>query len=172
MARYYVHDAVGVHRGYDYSRTSNPTRAALERCLAALEGGAHCLAFASGMAATDTVMRLLKPSDHTLIGSDVYGGTYRLFNGEWERFGLTFSIVDMADPAAIEAAVQPSTRLIWLETPTNPLLGLADIPTVVELAHRRGILVCVDNTFATPYRACSRWPNRWVPSSRCSNSPR
>ena len=147
----YVHDSVGVHKGFDYSRTSNPTRSALERCLAVLEGGTHCLAFASGMAATDTVMRLLKPGDHTLIGSDVYGGTYRLFKSEWERFGLTFSIVDMADPAAIEAAVQPSTRLIWLETPTNPLLGLADIPAVVALAHRRSILVCVDNTFATPY---------------------
>jgi cystathionine beta-lyase/cystathionine gamma-synthase len=147
----YVHDALLVHKGYEYSRTSNPTRTALERCLAELEAGAHCLAFASGMAATDTVVRLLKPGDHTLIGSDVYGGTYRLFNSEWERYGLTFSIVDLADLAAIEAALQPSTRLIWLETPTNPLLNLADIPAVVELAHRHGILVCVDNTFATPY---------------------
>ncbi len=147
----FVHDALCVHKGYEYSRTSNPTRAALERCLAVLEAGAHCLAFASGMAATDTIVRLLKPGDHTLIGADVYGGTYRLFNSEWERFGLTFSIVDMTDLAAIEAAMQPATRLIWLETPTNPLLSLADIPAVVALAHRRDILVCVDNTFATPY---------------------
>ena len=147
----FVHDALGVHKGYDYSRTANPTRAALERCLAALEAGAHCLAFASGMAATDTIVRLLTPGDHTLIGADVYGGTYRLFNSEWERFGLSFSIVDMTDLAAIEAAIRPDTRLIWLETPTNPLLSLADIPAVAALAHRRGILVCVDNTFATPY---------------------
>ncbi len=147
----FVHDALGVHKGYDYSRTANPTRAALERCLAALEAGAHCLAFASGMAATDTIVRLLTPGDHTLIGADVYGGTYRLFNSEWERFGLNFSIVDMTDLAAIEAAIRPDTRLIWLETPTNPLLSLADIPAAAALAHRRGILMCVDNTFATPY---------------------
>jgi len=147
----YVHDAIGVHKGFDYSRTANPTRSALERCLAALEGGAHCLAFASGMAATDTVVRLLRPGDHTLIGDDVYGGTYRLFKSEWERYGLTFSVVNMADLTAIEAALEPTTRLIWLETPTNPLLGLADIAAVVQLAHRHGILVCVDNTFATPY---------------------
>lgn len=147
----YVHDAIGVHKGFDYSRTANPTRSALERCLAALEGGTHCLAFASGMAATDTVVRLLRPGDHTLIGNDVYGGTYRLFKSEWEHYGLTFSVVNMADLTAIEAALEPTTRLIWLETPTNPLLGLADIAAIVELAHRRGILVCVDNTFATPY---------------------
>jgi cystathionine beta-lyase/cystathionine gamma-synthase len=151
----YVHEALGVHKGYDYSRTSNPTRAALERCLAVLEGGTHALAFASGMAATDTVMRLLQPGDHTLIGTDVYGGTYRLFNSEWERYGLAFSIADLANLAAIEAALQTTTRLIWLETPTNPLLNLADIRAVAELAHRRGILVCVDNTFATP---CAQRP--------------
>ena len=146
----YVHDALAYTRAMTIH--APPTRPARRWNVAWPSWkGSHCLAFASGMAATDTVMRLLKPGDHTLIGSDVYGGTYRLFNSEWERFGLTFSIVDMADPAAIEAAVQPSTRLIWLETPTNPLLGLADIPAVVELAHRRGILVCVDNTFATPY---------------------
>jgi cystathionine gamma-synthase len=120
-----------------------------------LEGGTHALAFASGMAATDTVMRLLKPGDHTLIGTDVYGGTYRLFNSEWERYGLAFSIADLANLAAIEAALQTTTRLIWLETPTNPLLNLADIRAVAELAHRRGILVCVDNTFATP---CAQRP--------------
>jgi cystathionine beta-lyase/cystathionine gamma-synthase len=147
----YVHERVGVHKGYDYSRASNPTRAVLEGCLAALEEGRHCTAFASGMAATDTVIRLLAPGDHVLIGSDVYGGTYRLFKSEWERFGLSFSVVDMADLAQVEAALLPNTRLIWLETPTNPLMGLADIDAIARLAHRRGILVCVDNTFATPY---------------------
>ena len=151
----YVHDTLGVHKGYDYSRTSNPTRSALERCLAELEGGVYSLAFSSGMAATDTVMRLLKPGDHTLLGTDVYGGTYRLFNSEWERYGLIFSIVDLADLTAIEAALLPTTRLIWLETPTNPLLRLADIAAVVELAHRHGVLVCADNTFATP---CAQRP--------------
>jgi cystathionine gamma-synthase len=151
----YIHDRLGVHRGYDYSRTSNPTRAALEACLATLEEGAHSTAYASGMAATDTVIRLLDPGDHVLIGSDVYGGTYRLFRSEWERFGLSFSVVNMADPGATAEAIRPETRLIWLETPTNPMLGLADIAAVSQLAHERGqgrgILVCVDNTFATPY---------------------
>ncbi len=151
----FVFDALGVHKGYDYSRTANPTRTALERCLATLEGGDYGLAFASGMAATDTIIRLLKPGDHTLIGADVYGGTYRLFKSEWERFGLSFSVVDMADLASIAAALQPETRLIWLETPTNPMMTLADIPAVVELAHRQNILVCVDNTFATP---CAQRP--------------
>ena len=147
----YVHERIGVHKGYEYTRTANPTRAALEKCLAELEEGRYCTAFASGMAATDAVVRLLAPGDHVLMGSDVYGGTYRLFKSEWERFGLSFTVVDMADEAVIDAALLPNTRLIWLETPTNPLLGLADIAAIAALAHRRGILVCVDNTFATPY---------------------
>jgi cystathionine beta-lyase/cystathionine gamma-synthase len=147
----YVHERVGVHKGYGYTRTSNPTRAALEKCLATLEAGRHCTAYASGMAATDTVVRMLAPGDHVLMGNDVYGGTYRLFKSEWERFGLSFSVVDMADLAQVEAALAPKTGLIWLETPTNPLLGLADIAAIADLAHRRGILACVDNTFATPY---------------------
>jgi cystathionine beta-lyase/cystathionine gamma-synthase len=148
----YAQEDVGVHRGYEYSRTNNPTRHALEQCLAALENGAYALAFASGMAATDAVIRLLRPGDHVVAGNDVYGGTYRLFQRIWADFGLRFSFVDTADLDAVaEALQQPRTRLVWLETPTNPLLRLADIPAIGELAHRSETIVVVDNTFATPY---------------------
>lgn len=148
----YAQDDVGVHRGYEYSRTNNPTRHALEQCLAALEDGAYALAFASGMAATDAVIRLLRPGDHVVAGNDVYGGTYRLFQRIWADFGLRFSFVDTADLDAVAAALQqPRTRLVWLETPTNPLLRLADITAIGDLAHRSETLVAVDNTFATPY---------------------
>lgn len=151
----YVQERVGVHKGYEYSRTGNPTRTALEECLASLEDGAQALAFASGMAATDTVVRLLKPGDHVLVGDDVYGGTYRLLSRVWQDYGLQFSFVDMADLGAVERAVRPQTRMIWLETPTNPLLRLADIPALAELAHAVGALLAVDNTFATP---CAQRP--------------
>jgi cystathionine gamma-synthase len=147
----FAQDAVGAPRGYEYSRTGNPTRAALESCLASLEEGTHGLAFASGMAATDTVARLLAPGDHVLMGDDVYGGTYRLFRRVWEGFGISFSVVDMADLAAVSGALRANTRLVWLETPTNPLLRLADIEAVAGLAHGAGALLAVDNTFATPY---------------------
>jgi len=123
----YVQSEVGVHKGYEYSRTGNPTRTALEACLAALEGAEFGLAFASGMAATDTLLRLVGPGEHVLVGDDVYGGTYRLFDKVLQTYGLAFSYVDMSDLEAVTAAVRPETRLVWLETPTNPLLKVADI---------------------------------------------
>ncbi len=138
-------------RRYEYSRTGNPTRAALETCLARLENGHFGLAFASGMAAEDAVMRLLRPGDHVVVGNDVYGGTYRLFDKVGVPFGLTFDYVDASDVRRVEARLQSTTRMIWLETPTNPLLRLVDIARVAELAHDRGVRLVVDNTFATPY---------------------
>ncbi|MBI5929782.1 MAG: cystathionine gamma-synthase [Chloroflexi bacterium] len=149
----YVQKSPGEHKGYEYSRTGNPTRTAFESLMAALEGGQHGLAFSSGMAATDTVMRLFKPGDHTIVGNDVYGGTYRLFDKVLKQYGLEFSFVDVTDPKAIEAAIKPNTRLIWLETPTNPMLRLADIQAVSTMAAAKSpkIWVAVDNTFASPY---------------------
>ncbi len=149
----YKQDAVGKHRGYEYSRTGNPTRAALEACLAALEGGEYGLAFASGLAATDAVLRLCAPGDHVLAGNDVYGGTFRLFEKEFRRYGLEFTYVDTTDLAQVEAALRPETRLVWLETPTNPLLNVSDIRAIAGIvhAHNAETLLAVDNTFATPY---------------------
>lgn len=153
----YAQEEVGQHKGYEYSRTGNPTRAALETCLAALEGygvnaPTYGLAFSSGMAATDTLLRLLAPGDHVLAGNDVYGGTYRLFERVLRPFGLDFSYVEMSDLPAVAQALRPNTRLVWLETPTNPLLKIADIAAVVEIAraHTTRPLVAVDNTFASP----------------------
>ncbi|NOY98441.1 MAG: cystathionine gamma-synthase [Chloroflexi bacterium] len=149
----YKQDRVGQHRGYEYSRTGNPTRAALEACLAALEGSEHGLAFASGMAAIDVVLRLLSPGDHVLAGNDVYGGTFRLFDSEFRRYGLEFTYVDTSDPAQVESGLRPNTRMVWLETPTNPLLNVSDISAVARIVHGRSsdTLLVVDNTFATPY---------------------
>lgn len=147
----YAQEAVGKHRGYEYSRTGNPTRAALEQCIAALEGGAHGLAFASGMAAEATVMHLLKPGDHTLAVDDLYGGSYRLFRRVLEPMGLTFSFVDGSDLSAVEKALTDRTRIVWVESPTNPLLKLVDIEAVSRLAHARQALLVVDNTFMSPY---------------------
>lgn len=150
----YLQDGVGKPRqGYEYSRTKNPTRQGLEDCLAALEGGTRALAFASGMAAADTVMRLLVPGDHVLAGNDVYGGTYRLFDRVLRPFGLDFTFVDTADPENVAQAMRPETRLVWLESPTNPLLGVSDIRAVAEAVHalRAEALLVVDNTFATPF---------------------
>ena len=150
----YAQDGVGRPRqGYEYSRTQNPTRKALEDCLAALEGGGYGLAFASGMSATDTVLRLLDADSHVLAGDDVYGGTFRLFDKVLRRFGLDFTFADTTDPESVAEALTPSTRLVWLETPTNPLLSVTDIRAVAEIVHshpNRPLLV-VDNTFATPY---------------------
>lgn len=148
----YVQSAPAEHRGYEYSRTDNPTRTALQALLADLEGGRFALAFASGMAAIDTVMRLLQPGDHTIVASDVYGGTYRLFEKVLARYGLTFTYVDITDPAEVEVAVRPRTRMVWLETPTNPLLALADIGEINRRIRHTGqeILIAVDNTFASP----------------------
>jgi cystathionine gamma-lyase len=145
----YVQAAPGDHKGYEYSRTDNPTRSALQTALATLEGGKYGLAFSSGLAATDAVLRLLKPGDHVLAGNDVYGGTYRLFERVYARYGITFSWVDFSDLAAVKAALRPETRLIWLESPTNPGLRLADIAAVAGLAPA-GVTVGVDNTFASP----------------------
>ena len=147
----FAQDALGKHRGYEYSRTGNPTRAALEQCIAALEGGAHGLAFASGMAAEATVMQLLKPGDHTLAVDDLYGGSYRLFRRVLEPMGLTFSFVDGSDLGAVEKAMTARTRMVWIESPTNPLLKLVDINAVSKLAHARQALLVADNTFMSPY---------------------
>jgi cystathionine beta-lyase/cystathionine gamma-synthase len=147
----YAQDAVGKHRGYEYSRTANPTRAALETCVAALEGGAHGLAFASGMAAEAAVMQLLKPGDHTVAVDDLYGGTYRLFRRVLEPMGLVFSFVDGSDLTAVEKSLTDHTRMVWVESPTNPLLKLVDIEAVSKLAHARQALLVVDNTFMSPY---------------------
>jgi cystathionine beta-lyase/cystathionine gamma-synthase len=150
----YAQSEVGVHKGYDYSRTSNPTRAALEACLASLDSGRFGLAFASGMAAEDTLLHLLESGDHVVASDDVYGGTFRLFHRVLERAGLRFTFVDGTRTDNIEAALEDRTKLIWLESPTNPLLKLIDIDAVAQLAHQREILVAVDNTFASPY--CQR----------------
>ena len=150
----YRQDGVGKPRqGYEYSRTQNPTRKALQDCLAALEGEGYGLAFASGLAATDTVLRLLNSDSHVLAGSDVYGGTFRLFDKVLRRFGLDFDFVDTTDPESVAEALTPSTRLVWLETPTNPFLRVTDIRAIAEMvhAHANKPLLVVDNTFATPY---------------------
>jgi cystathionine gamma-synthase len=150
----YMQDGVGRPRqGYEYSRTMNPTRKALQDCLAALEGGSHGLAFASGLAATDTVLRLLNADSHVLAGNDVYGGTFRLFDKVLRRFNLDFTFADTTDPESVAEALTPSTRLVWLETPTNPYLRVTDIRAVAEIvhAHPNHPLLVVDNTFATPY---------------------
>ena len=146
----YVQEAPAKHKGYDYARTVHPTRAALEANLAALEGARHGLCFASGMAATSTVIESLDSGDHVVSCNDLYGGTYRVFTKVFTRFGLSFSFVDATDAAAIEAAFTPKTKLLWIETPSNPMLRLTDIRRVCEAAHKRGVKVAVDNTFATP----------------------
>jgi cystathionine gamma-lyase len=154
----YTQDQVGTHKGYDYSRTINPTRVALEKQLASLEGAEHASAFASGMAATAAVLNALSAGDHAVVTDDLYGGTYRLFSRVLARYGLEFTYVDMSDEAAVRAAVRPNTKLFWIETPTNPLLKLVDIRAIAALktAYRElGMtdepIVAVDNTFATPY---------------------
>ena len=148
----YVQDSPGQHKGYEYSRTQNPTRMAYERCLADLEGGSAGFAFASGMAATATLLELLDSGSHVLAMDDLYGGSYRLFHNVRERSaGLSFTFADLSDPAAVEAALRPETRMIWVESPTNPLLKLVDFGTIAKLARERGILTVCDNTFASPY---------------------
>ncbi|QVQ51431.1 cystathionine gamma-synthase [Spiractinospora alimapuensis] len=148
----YAQDGVGGLRGYEYSRTGNPTRAALEECLADLEGGSRGLAFASGMAAEDTLLRTIaSPGDHVIIPNDAYGGTYRLFSTVSSNWGVKWDAVPLADPEAVRAAVRPETVAIWVETPTNPLLNVADIALLADVAHDAGALLVVDNTFASPY---------------------
>jgi cystathionine gamma-synthase len=145
----FAQDGVGGHKGFEYSRSGNPTRAAMETCVASLEGARHGLAFASGLAAEDNVLRLLHPGDRVLLGNDAYGGTFRLISKV--HTALTWTAVDLLDADRLDAEWPDDTRLVWLETPTNPLLRCFDIETICEIAHARGALVCVDNTFATPF---------------------
>lgn len=147
----YVQEAPGKNKGYEYARSQNPTRTALEAAFAVIENGQYGLAFSSGVAATDAVVKLLSAGDEVITGNDLYGGTYRLFTKIFERFGIKFSFVDAADLAAIKSAITSKTRLIWIETPTNPLLNIADIAAIAALAKEHKILLAVDNTFASPY---------------------
>jgi cystathionine beta-lyase/cystathionine gamma-synthase len=147
----FAQEAVGKHKGYEYARTGNPTRTALEICLASLEAGRWALAFASGMAATDAIAHLLTRGDHVVMGDDVYGGTYRLFARVFDRAGITLTAVDMRKLDAVRRAVRPRTRLVWIETPSNPLLKVLDIDALSEMARKRKALAVVDNTFASPY---------------------
>jgi cystathionine beta-lyase/cystathionine gamma-synthase len=149
----YVQAKVGEHKGYEYSRTGNPTRTALQDCIAALEAAEYGLAFSSGMAATDTVVRLLESGDHVISGNDVYGGAFRLFEKEFRKFGLEFDYVDMSKLDELQAALKPNTKLVWLESPTNPLLAVTDLAAVAEIVkeHPNQPILAVDNTFATPY---------------------
>jgi cystathionine gamma-synthase len=151
LATTFVQPAPGQHRGYEYSRTSNPTRAALERSVAGLEGAAHGFAFASGMAAEDALVGLLRPGDHVVLGNDAYGGTFRLITRIYGERGIEWSAVDLTDADALSAALRPETRQVWMETPTNPMLTVVDIAATAEAAHSVGALLVVDNTFATPY---------------------
>ncbi len=147
----YAQSSPGVHQGFEYSRTHNPTRFAYERCVAGLENGSRGFAFASGLAATSTLLELLDSGDHVVAMDDLYGGSYRLFERVRKRSaGLDFSFVDLTDPVAFESAIKPNTRLVWIETPTNPLLKIVDIAAISAIARKRGILVAVDNTFASP----------------------
>jgi cystathionine gamma-lyase len=147
----YAQSSPGVHQGFEYSRTQNPTRFAYERCVATLEGGSRGFAFASGMAATSTLLELLDSGSHVVAMDDVYGGTYRLFERVRRRSaGLDFSFVDLTEPGAFEAAIRPETRMVWIETPTNPMLKIVDLQQICGIARKRGILSVVDNTFTSP----------------------
>lgn len=143
-------EALGKTRGFDYTRSGNPTRSALAENLAALEGGKHAIITATGMAAVTTTLFLLKSGDHVVAGNDIYGGTYRLFSSIFPQLGITFSFVDMRDPKNIEAAIQPNTKMVWIETPSNPLLNITDIAAVAEIARKHGCVTVADNTFLSP----------------------
>jgi len=147
----YVQEGLGRHKGYEYARTQNPTREALERCVASLEGGTHGFAFGSGLAALDTILKLLSAGDHVVCGENVYGGSHRLMERVYSRLGLSFSFVDMRDPDRVAAALTPATRLVYCETPTNPMMFLADLEAIGHITQAHGLLLAVDNTFATPY---------------------
>jgi len=151
LATTFAQQGVGKHKGFEYSRSGNPTRAALEENLAGLEDAKHALAFSSGLGAETTLMLLLNPGDHVVYMEDVYGGTFRLFDKVLKRYGMTFTAVDAGDMDAVDRAITPATRLVWLESPTNPLMRIVDIDAVSEVAHSHGAMVSVDNTFATPY---------------------
>jgi cystathionine beta-lyase/cystathionine gamma-synthase len=147
----YAQEGIGRHKGFEYARTQNPTRLALERNLAALENGKTCFAFASGMAATNAVMTLLKSGDHVIVSDNTYGGTFRLFDKVLRKYGLEFSYVDAREPQNVEDAMRPETRMVFIETPTNPVMSLVDIRAVSEMTRRRGVRLVVDNTFMSPY---------------------
>ncbi|MBU1820875.1 MAG: cystathionine gamma-synthase [Bacteroidetes bacterium] len=147
----YVQESPGKHKGYEYSRTHNPTRTALQKALAALENGKHGICYASGLAATDAVLKLFRPGDEIIATNDLYGGTYRIMKKIFEPFGLVFHFVDMSDLANVKASLTDKTRMIWVETPTNPLLKIIDIEAITALSREKGIMSVVDNTFASPY---------------------
>ena len=147
----YVQEGVGNHKGYEYSRTLNPTRHALEKNIAAIENGKHGACFGSGLAAIDCVIKMLNPGDEIISTNDLYGGSYRIFNTIFAKYGLIFHFVDMQDPSAVSALVNKNTKLIWVETPTNPMMNIIDIKAMAAIAKEAGALLCVDNTFATPY---------------------
>ncbi|MBN8719453.1 cystathionine gamma-lyase [Hydrobacter penzbergensis] len=147
----YVQEAPGVNKGYEYARSQNPTRKALEDAYAQIENGKYGLAFSSGVAATDAVIKLLAPGDEVIAANDMYGGTYRLFTKVFAKFGIRFTYVDTTDAANISKAISPATKLIWIETPTNPLMNITDIAAVAAIAKKANVLLCVDNTFASPY---------------------
>ncbi len=147
----YVQEGVGNHKGYEYSRTQNPTRHALEKNIAAIENGKHGACFGSGMAAIDCVIKMLNPGDEIISTNDLYGGSYRIFNTIFAKYGLIFHFVNMQDPSAVEALVNEKTKLIWVETPTNPMMNIIDIKAMAAIAKKANAMLCVDNTFATPY---------------------
>ncbi|MEO7768409.1 MAG: cystathionine gamma-synthase [Ferruginibacter sp.] len=147
----YVQTAPGQHKGYEYARSQNPTRKALEDALAVIENGKYGLAFSSGVAATDAVIKLLSPGDEVIAANDMYGGTYRLFTKVFEKFGIKFIYVDTTDVANVASAFTSKTKLVWIETPTNPLMNITDIAAISDLSKKGGALLCVDNTFASPY---------------------
>lgn len=146
----FAQDGPGGHKGFDYSRAGNPTRDALEKCLAALEGAKHGVAFGSGCAATTALLLTLKSGDHVLVGDDVYGGTFRIFDKVMKQFGVDATFLDMSDPTKVRAALRPTTRMIWLETPSNPMLKIFDVAAIAEIAKKASCVLAVDNTFATP----------------------
>ncbi|MGO3654753.1 MAG: trans-sulfuration enzyme family protein, partial [Sphingobacterium sp.] len=147
----YKQKSPGEHQGFEYSRGTNPTRQALENCLASLENGDFGLAFSSGMAATDCVLRLLKPGDEVVTGDDLYGGSYRIFTKVYQQLGIVFKFVDTSNVEAVRAAITQQTKMVWVETPTNPTLKIADIQAISEVTRAKGVLLAVDNTFASPY---------------------
>lgn len=147
----YVQTAPGQHKGYEYARSQNPTRQALEEALAVIENGKYGLAFSSGVAATDAVIKLLAPGDEVIAANDMYGGTYRLFSKVFEKFGIKFHYVDMQDAENLRSYINTNTKLIWTETPTNPLMNIFDIAAIAQISKQHNILLCVDNTFASPY---------------------
>lgn len=146
----YVQEAPGVNKGFEYARSQNPTRQALEEALAVIEEGKYGLAFSSGVAATDALIKLLKPGDEVIAGNDMYGGTYRLFSKVFAKFGIVFHYIDLSDESQIEQCINPNTKMIWVETPTNPLMNIADISAIASITQKNKLILCVDNTFASP----------------------